>query len=511
MKNKKVSANFAVFIISFLIFTTVLVFALLLVLSYENMYNTQVADTIEKTDLAAKSLASDIRSVVPDNTAFVFTRDNDGSGNLERTLTIEKFVNSPIYSNEHQIMIVDSKGVIYMSNMKFPNDTGLISTVFSTDSKYKISDSEALDMLKDAAKDGTSGISKTESSMILSVCCEKVRDMDFYVVASCAVGTDEILSNYVSLVVEPAIVALIASIVLYVMFMWLSLRPVRNISGVIQKVSEGDYTARVDEAYTNSDNFMNFTVTSEFTEMGNTVNNMIESLQNQEKDREIFISSVAHDIRTPLTSINGFVTAMLDGTIGDNERPKYLEIIKMQVGKIKSLVTSMTEASSLSHVSPEMMEEFNVNEMLIGITDDLESLFDQKNITLVKSLDPGPQIIAYGETMELGRVVSNIVTNAIKFTPVGGKIKISTETDRKERKIWISVDDSGPGIPADKRQRIFESFYKGDPSRKQEGFGLGLYICKQILMGHRQTIVCEESTELGGAKFVFSFPYPPEE
>ncbi|MBP5654763.1 MAG: HAMP domain-containing histidine kinase [Clostridiales bacterium] len=511
MKNKKVSANFAVFIISFLIFTTVLVFALLLFLSYENMYNTEVSDTIEATDLAAKNLAVDIRSIIPEETTFVFTRDNDGTGNLERTRIIEKFVKSEMYKESKEILIADKDGIVYMTNLAQPAEFSLIKVAFDNNAKYRIDDKEGMEMLADAVDKGNSGISRTSAQDIQSVCCENIRGTDYYVIAGTFVGTEEVIDDYKSLVFEPAIVALMASIVLYAMFMWLSLRPVRNISNVIQKVSEGDYTARVDEAYTNSDSFMNFTVTSEFTEMGNTVNNMIESLQNQEKDREIFISSVAHDIRTPLTSINGFVTAMLDGTIGDNERPKYLEIIKMQVGKIKSLVTSMTEASSLSHVSPEMMEEFNVNEMLCDITDDLESLFDQKNITLVKSLDPGPQIIAYGETMELGRVVSNIVTNAIKFTPVGGKIKISTETDRKERKIWISVDDSGPGIPADKRQRIFESFYKGDPSRKQEGFGLGLYICKQILMGHRQTIVCEESTELGGAKFVFSFPYPPEE
>lgn len=510
MKNKKVSASFAVFIISFLIFTTVLVFALLLFLSYENMYNTKASETIESTDLKARSLASDIGSVIYDKPDFVFTRDNDGTGNLERTMLIEKFVRSKIYGKGSEVLITDGEGTVYITNLSDATEFKLVRVVFDSNAKYSMNDEKGKEMLKEAEKKGYSGISNMDSNFIESVCCENIGGSDYYVIVASSVPASDIMSDYVIMVVEPAIVALVASIVLYVMFMWLSLRPVRNISGVIQKVSEGDYTARVDEAYTNADNFMNFTVTSEFTEMGNTVNNMIESLQNQEKDREIFISSVAHDIRTPLTSINGFVTAMLDGTIGDNERPKYLEIIKMQVGKIKSLVTSMTEASSLSHVSPEMMEEFNVNEMLCDITDDLESLFEQKNITLVKSLDPGPQIIAYGETMELGRVVSNIITNAIKFTPVGGKIKISTETDRKERKIWISVDDSGPGIPADKRQRIFESFYKGDPSRKQEGFGLGLYICKQILMGHRQTIVCEESTELGGAKFIFSFPYPPE-
>ncbi|MBQ2605620.1 MAG: HAMP domain-containing histidine kinase, partial [Clostridiales bacterium] len=236
---------------------------------------------------------------------------------------------------------------------------------------------------------------------------------------------------------------------------------------------------------------------------------MIESLENQEHDREIFISSIAHDIRTPLTSINGFVTAMLDGTIPPEKQPHYLELIKQQADRIRTLVTSMTEASSLSHVDPSMMEAFNINEMITDIVDNLEAQLAEKNIKVIKSLDPGPGIIAYGEAQQLCRVIINIITNAIKFTPSGGSIKVSTETDRRNNKIWISVEDSGAGVEESKRKRIFESFYKGDPSRKVEGFGLGLYICKQILAGHGQTIVCDEGTELGGAKFVFSFPTEP--
>ncbi|MBQ4271043.1 MAG: sensor histidine kinase, partial [Clostridiales bacterium] len=79
------------------------------------------------------------------------------------------------------------------------------------------------------------------------------------------------------------------------------------------------------------------------------------------------------------------------------------------------------------------------------------------------------------------------------------------------RKIVLTVEDSGPGVEPEKRTRIFESFYKGDPSRKVEGFGLGLYICKQILSGHGQSIYVDESESLGGARFTFTFPYPPVE
>ncbi len=306
-------------------------------------------------------------------------------------------------------------------------------------------------------------------------------------------------------------IAMVIAIILYAVFVYLSLMPMKDISYVISRVAEGDFKVRVQQKYSEPESYGSFAVTSEFTEMGRTVNNMIESLENQEHDREIFISSIAHDIRTPLTSINGFVTAMMDGTIPPEKQPHYLDLIKQQTDRIRTLVTQMTEASSLSHVDPSMMESFNINEMITDIVDNLEAQLTDKNIKVIKSLDPGPGIIAYGEAQQLCRVIINIITNAIKFTPSGGSIKVSTETDIRNNKIWISIEDSGAGVEESKRKRIFESFYKGDPSRKVEGFGLGLYICKQILAGHGQTIVCEEGTELGGAKFVFSFPTETDE
>ena len=305
-------------------------------------------------------------------------------------------------------------------------------------------------------------------------------------------------------------IAMVIAITLYAVFVYFSLMPVKDISQAISKVAEGDYSVRVSPKYSDPNDFTTLSVSSEFTEMGRTVNRMIESLENQEHDREMFISSIAHDIRTPLTSINGFVTAMLDGTIPEEKQPHYLELIKQQTDRIRTLVTQMTEASSLSHPDPDMMEEFNINDMINDIVDNLEAQLTDKQIRVIKSLDPGPGIMVYGEAQQLCRVIINIITNAIKFTPQNGEIKISTETNPKARKVIISVEDSGAGVEESKRQRIFESFYQADPSRKAEGFGLGLYICKQILAGHGQTIICDEGRELGGARFVFSFPYPPE-
>ncbi|HPE28358.1 MAG TPA: sensor histidine kinase, partial [Saccharofermentans sp.] len=126
----------------------------------------------------------------------------------------------------------------------------------------------------------------------------------------------------------------------------------------------------------------------------------------------------------------------------------------------------------------------------------------------------GPNEI-YGEAQQLCRVMMNVITNAIKFTPMDGKIRIRVFEDHDDPEepphLVVTVEDSGPGVPEEKRKRVFESFYQMDSSRRQEGYGLGLYICKQILSAHKQFIFLDESATLGGAMFVFSLPLPPEE
>ena len=506
---KRVSAGFAVFLISFLVLTTLIVFAVLLFLSYENMYKNLITRVQSGTQGAAIDLAADITSITSlQNAPFEYTINDDGTDNFKNSRIIDRFVNSQTYRSNGSVYITDIEGRIYCRNsFTLDIEDNLLTT---DDVPYRIAQPNVLDLLKSADAIGFDSTGSNNTGRVISISCVKINSTPYYVIVSNSEGTQQTKAEYISVIFIPAMVAMIIAIVLYAVFVYFSLMPVKDISHAISRVAEGDYSVRVNPKYSDPNDFTTLAVSSEFTEMGRTVNRMIESLENQEHDREMFISSIAHDIRTPLTSINGFVTAMLDGTIPPEKQPHYLELIKQQTDRIRTLVTQMTEASSLSHPDPEMMEEFNINDMINDIVDNLEAQLSDKQIRVIKSLDPGPGIMVYGEAQQLCRVIINIITNAIKFTPVNGEIKISTETDPKARKVFISVEDSGAGVEESKRQRIFESFYQADPSRKAEGFGLGLYICKQILAGHGQTIICDEGRELGGARFVFSFPYPPE-
>ena len=487
-KYKSVSTDFAVFLNTFLIISTVIVFAVLIFISFQSISNEYISNNMADTASICSDISVDylkITEAYPDD-------------QKEKDSLINMYLASNLIEDKVAAYIVDRNGVIqYANDIAYYGDdvnTLIRSTIESVNAEQGI--------WQDYRE-----LTATSAEIVTGM---KIGDTGLYSVVIHKMDQTNFIDAYLSIIVYPTLVSLVAAIALFIGFVGLTIRPLREISKTVSKVSDGDLTARVDDKYTKlGDSTGMLTLSSDLTEMAQDINSMIESLENQENDRSVFISSVAHDIRTPLTSINGFVTAMIDGTIPPELHEKYLTKIKVEVDKIRSLVVSMTEASSLSHVEPDLMDEFDIKEAVEELVESLEPQLAAKNITVETRINEEGGTRVYGEIQMLCRVLLNIVTNAVKFTPEGGKIIISSESDRKTCR-YISVEDSGPGVEPEKRSRVFESFYKADPSRKHEGFGLGLYICKQILTGHGQTIRLDESRELGGAKFIFSFPLPPK-
>ena len=490
-KNRNINTSFGLFLTSFLIIGTVMIFAVLVFLSYQNNITKVQNENILFTDKVCGAVGSDI-------SAYDYTRTNGELTDESFDLLVKFMLKSSKYKDVDWIFVTDQEGNILYSNVEAEG----------------ILDSDFLACLENAAAkgpehEGTVSTVVSEDRLVSSSAV-LIPDTDYCVIVSNVADPSAAIEEFKTLTLLPAAVALLAAIALFVGFTQLMIRPMRDITKVLDRAGEGDFSARVDKRYTNYDDMNSIVISADLQDMARNVNDMIEKLENQENDRNIFISSVAHDIRTPLTSINGFITAMMDGTIPSDQYEKYMTLIKQEVDRIRKLIVSMTEASSLSHIDPELMESFDLRDVVTDVIQNLEPQLHEKNITATAVLPEG-DLMVYGEAQQLCRVIVNIISNAIKFTPVDGQIRVSASRNDKDRKMMISIEDSGPGVEKEKRSRVFESFYKTDPSRKQEGFGLGLYICKQILQGHGQTIVLGESADLGGADFVFSFPYPPEQ
>ncbi len=491
-RKKDVSASFGVFLTTFLIIGTVIIFAVLIFLSYQTAIDKAASDNIDTVEMICAQVDSDL--------AAIFKSASEYEEIVSLDENIDRYLGLQFYVDNSAIAIVDSEGTVLYSN----------HYSFTVNNKVDELSINALNLNKSEDPGRIGYITTISSEDVIDVrSCVPIDGTEYYCIVSRAADISAARSEYFSSTLLPACVAMLCAIALFVGFTQLMIRPMKDISRVMARAGEGDFSARVDKKYTNYDDMNSIVISADLQELSRNVNSMIEKLENQESDRNIFISSVAHDIRTPLTSINGFITAMLDGTIPADQQDKYLNLIKQEVDRIRKLITSMTEASSLSHTDPELMEEFDLREVVNDVIMNLEPQLREKEIE-AKAILPEGDLPVFGEAQQLCRVIVNIVSNAIKFTPVGGKIHVTATRDDKDRKMIISIADSGPGVEKEKRSRVFESFYKTDPSRKQEGFGLGLYICKQILQGHGQTIVLEESRELGGAEFIFAFPYPPE-
>jgi signal transduction histidine kinase len=304
----------------------------------------------------------------------------------------------------------------------------------------------------------------------------------------------------------PVFISFTIALLLFTLMTRSLIRPIRLLSDAATKVTNGDLTARIHIPEYEKESPVQFGITDELSAMVLTVNHMIERIEAQDNERKVFVSSIAHDLRTPLTSIKGFITAILDGTIPVDRYDHYLQIVNKEVDRIQTLANSMTEVSTLGRKGSFKMGPFDINMMIQATLTSLENSLNEKKlgVQLETYRDDNGKLMAHGEKEQIMRVVYNLITNAIKFTPENGDIAITTDYFVKDNLVTVVVEDSGPGVPPDQRMRIFESFYKIDQSRTNPGSGLGLYICMEILHAHDQTITVDSSPILGGARFKFT-------
>lgn len=234
-----------------------------------------------------------------------------------------------------------------------------------------------------------------------------------------------------------------------------------------------------------------------------TMNTMISKWEQQENERDDFMSSISHDLRTPLTSIKGFLGAIEDGTIPPEKTEHYLKIVYMEVDRLQKLIENLFAAITIEKEQELNKQVFDIEILINQVADSLDAMINQKGINInidCQLSDDDLQVIADRDIIQ--RVIYNILSNAVKFTPENGFIRVEI-LPKSEKLIAIAIEDNGEGIPREDRQNIFNRFYKVNKSRNSEGTGMGLYIARSLLMLHGQNIQVGESS-LGGARFTFT-------
>nr|WP_294682739.1 HAMP domain-containing sensor histidine kinase [uncultured Anaerotignum sp.] len=293
-------------------------------------------------------------------------------------------------------------------------------------------------------------------------------------------------------------VSLLGLIVSYITAKYVAL-PLMRMNRAAKVIANGNFEERVD--VTSSD---------ELGELAQSFNHMAESLQTHEKVQKDFIANISHDLRSPLTSMQGFLTAMLDGTIPPEKQERYLKIVLEETERLSRMTQSIVELSR-AQSSTILLEEtdFELNELIRWNIEMLEPQLEEKNVQ-IHGIYEAEQTMVHGDKDKISRVLQNLLSNAAKFSPQNGVIEVETTLDKK--KVLISVKDEGPGISEEDQKYVFDRFFKTDTTRNMDktGSGIGLAIVREFLQAHGETITVK-SEKGRGATFVFSLKLAKKE
>ncbi len=255
-------------------------------------------------------------------------------------------------------------------------------------------------------------------------------------------------------------------------------RPLRMMSEAARAMARGDFSRRIPVE-----------TDDEIGELAVAFNNMSNSLSRSESMRRSFVANVSHELKTPMTTIGGFIDGILDGTIPESQHDHYLTIVSEEVKRLSRLVVSMLNMSKLE--SGEMKVNFarmNLSEVILTSVFSLEQKIENKSLE-IRGLDKLEPLYLMADKDLIHQVIYNLTDNAVKFTEEGGAITFSVG-DIGGGMAQFRIRNTGAGIASKELPHVFERFYKTDRSRSQDktGTGLGLYIVKTIIDIHGGSI-----------------------
>lgn len=309
------------------------------------------------------------------------------------------------------------------------------------------------------------------------------------------VSTESLAADYSDMIRYTVIAGLAALVVGTALSLILSRRqsePIHKIRQAVTEFADGNLDRRV-EIVGNDD----------MAQLAEAINQMAEDLSNLEESRKSFVASVSHELRSPLTCIQGYVQGLMDGTIPDQERNKYLDVVLSETKRLTKLVSELLDLSRFESGNfPLTLSRFDVNELILVELLKFEGKIESKHID-VEIHFRDKQSFVEADSARIRQVVTNLVDNAVKFLNEGGSLTVSTHT--VDNLTYISIKDDGPGIAQEDLPFIFDRFYKADKAHTSGmGTGLGLAIVKRILEQHGQTV--KATSTAGGTTFTFTLP-----
>ena len=270
--------------------------------------------------------------------------------------------------------------------------------------------------------------------------------------------------------------------------------PMKKITKAASEYAAGNLTYQVE-----------LDTEDEFGHLADSMNLMARELNEMEEYERKFIANISHDFRSPLTSIKGYVEAMMDGTIPVEFQEKYFNIVLFETDRLKKLTEELLTLNSFGSKRGMLdITTFDINAVIKNTAAAFEGRCTERKISIELLFESWQQPVK-ADMGKIQQVLYNLIDNAIKFSNDNSVIEV--ETTVKHEKVFVSVKDHGAGIPKESQKKIWERFYKTDTSRGKDkrGTGLGLAIVKEIIQAHEEHINVI-STEGVGTEFTFSLP-----
>ena len=322
------------------------------------------------------------------------------------------------------------------------------------------------------------------------------QNLGIVIVSRSESATKAVLHKMTDLYITLSCLVIVFSVCLIGLFVHWQTRPLKKMAETARAFGHGDLDARVE---------ISGHYTMEVEELALAFNNMASSLQKSEYQRQEFVANVSHELKTPMTTIGGYVDGILDGTIPPEKSGHYMRIVSDETKRLSRLVRSMLDISQLQSdgIPEEKKLRFDLEEAMGQVLITFEQKINAKDLQVEVDMPEHP-VFTMANQDYITQVIYNLLDNAVKFCPAGGTLGVRIREG--DSKAYISISNDGQTIPPEELPLVFDRFHKLDKSRSEnrDGWGLGLYIVKTIVCSHGENI--SVSSRNGKTEFTFTMP-----
>lgn len=310
-------------------------------------------------------------------------------------------------------------------------------------------------------------------------------------------ATDLVLNNISNIFLTASLFVVLVSVLAVSIFARRESKPLKELARAATAFGHGELEQRVR---------LEDDCSEEMEELAVAFNNMAASLQKSEYQRQEFVANVSHELKTPMTTISGYIDGILDGTIPESKREHYLHIVSDETKRLSRLVRSMLDISQLQKeggIPEEKKMHFDLEECAGQVLITFEKKINDKGLNVDVDMPEHP-VCTMANRDYITQVIYNLIDNAVKFCPEGGTLGLKIREGTA--KAYITISNDGDTIPPEELPLVFDRFHKLDKSRSQnrDGWGLGLYIVKTIVCSHGENI--SVSSKDGVTAFTFTMP-----